>query len=65
MRKIGILYGMESTFPPAFVDEINGRKVDGIVAEHLKIGGIKMADPSGYSVIVDRISQDISFYRAF
>ncbi|MBY0502473.1 MAG: hypothetical protein K2X03_01095 [Bryobacteraceae bacterium] len=65
MRKIGILYGMESTFPPAFVDEINSRKIDGVVAEHLKIGGIKMADPTGYRVIVDRISQDIDFYRAF
>ena len=65
LRKIGILYGMESTFPPAFVDEINRRKIDGVVAEHLKIGGIRMAEPSGYSVIVDRISQDIDFYRAF
>lgn len=65
MRKIGILYGMESTFPPAFVDEINRRKVDGVVAEHLKIGAIKMAHASGYTVIVDRISQDIDFYRAF
>ncbi len=65
LRKIGILYGMENTFPPAFVDEINRRKVDGVVAEHLQVGGVKMADPSGYRVIVDRISQDIDFYRSF
>ena len=65
LRKIGILYGMENTFPSAFVDEINSRKIDGVVAEHLKIGGVKMAHSSGYRVIVDRISQDIDFYRAF
>ncbi|MBY0375300.1 MAG: hypothetical protein K2Q23_14990 [Bryobacteraceae bacterium] len=65
MRKIGILYGMENTFPPAFVDEINGRNVPGVVAEHIKIGGVKMAEPSGYAVILDRISQDIEFYRAY
>ncbi|BDC51338.1 glutathione synthase [Bryobacterales bacterium F-183] len=65
MKKIGILYGMENTFPPALVDKINSLKVPGVVAEHIKIGGVKMAEPSGYAVIVDRISHDIPFYRAF
>jgi len=65
MKKIGIIYGMENTFPPALVDKINSMNVPGIVAEHIKIGGIKMAEPSGYAVIVDRISHDIEFYRAY
>ena len=65
MRKIAIVYGMESSFPPALVDYINGMKVPGVAAEHLKIGGIKMAEPSGFKVIVDRISHDIPFYRAY
>ncbi|MEO8663046.1 MAG: hypothetical protein ABI693_31595 [Bryobacteraceae bacterium] len=65
MRKIGVLYGMEQTFPPALVDRINQMGVPGVVAEHLKVGGVKMADSSGYRVIIDRISQDIPFYRAF
>jgi glutathione synthase/RimK-type ligase-like ATP-grasp enzyme len=56
---------METTFPPALVDEINRRAVPGVVAEHLKVGGVKMADPSGYDVIIDRISQDVKFYRAY
>jgi len=43
VKKIGIVYGMESTFPPALVDTINARKIPGVVAEHLRIGGIKMA----------------------
>jgi hypothetical protein len=65
MRKIAIVYGMESTFPPALVDYINGMKVPGVSAEHLQLGGVKMAEPSGYKVIVDRISHDIAFYRAY
>jgi len=65
MNKIGIIFGMENTFPPALVEKINGMKVDGVSAEFVKVGGVKMADPSGYRVIIDRISQDIPFYRAF
>ena len=65
MRKIGILYGMENTFPPAVIDRINSMKVEDVTAEAVKLGGVKMADPSGYKVIIDRISQDIPFYRAF
>ncbi len=64
MKKIGILFGMENTFPPALVERINSMKVDGVTAEFLKTGGVKMAEPSGYKVIIDRISQDIPFYRA-
>ena len=65
MKKIGIIYGMESTFPPALVDRINSWQIDGVVAEHIKIGGVRMAEPSGYRVIIDRISHDIPFYRAY
>ena len=64
-KKIGIVYGMENTFPSALVDCINARQVPGVTAEHLRIGAIKMAEPSGYSVIIDRISHDIPFYRAY
>ncbi len=65
MRKVGIIYGMENTFPGALVDRINSMKVADVVAEHVKVGGVKMAGPSGYRVIIDRISQDIPFYRAY
>jgi glutathione synthase/RimK-type ligase-like ATP-grasp enzyme len=64
-KKIGILFGMENTFPPAVVDRINSRKIDGITAEFVRVGGVEMASPSGYRVIIDRISHDIPFYRAF
>ena len=65
MAKIAVLYGMEESFPPALVDHINARGVRGVTAEHLKVGGVRMAEPSGYDVIVDRISHDVPFYRAY
>ncbi len=64
MKTIGILFGMESTFPPALVERINSMGIDGISAEFVKVGGVKMADMMKYDVILDRISQDIPFYRA-
>jgi hypothetical protein len=65
MKKIGIIFGMENTFPPAVVERINSMEVEGVAAEFVKIGAVKMAEPSGYRVIIDRISQDIQFYRAY
>src|SRR5579871_6573472 len=65
MKKIGILFGMENTFPPAVVEKINSMKADGVTAEFVKIGGIRMDEPKKYDVIIDRISQDIPFYRAY
>jgi hypothetical protein len=65
VAKIGIIYGMENSFPSALVDRINGKNIPGIEAEHIRLGGIKMAQPSGYRVIIDRISHDIEFYRAY
>ena len=64
-KKIGIIFGMENTFPLALVQRINDMKVEGVTAEFVKVGGVKMASPSGYRVIVDRISHDIPFYRAY
>jgi glutathione synthase/RimK-type ligase-like ATP-grasp enzyme len=40
-------------------------KLESVTAEAVKVGGVKMAEPSGYRVIIDRISQDIPFYRAY
>lgn len=65
MKRIGIIYGMENTFPAALVDHINAREIPGVRAEHVKIGGVLMAQSSGYNVIIDRISHDIPFYRAW
>ncbi|WP_419803663.1 ATP-grasp domain-containing protein [Terriglobus sp.] len=65
MKKIGILFGQENTFPQAFVDKVNAMGLPEIEAEFVEIGPVKEAVPSGYSVIVDRISHDVPFYRAY
>jgi glutathione synthase/RimK-type ligase-like ATP-grasp enzyme len=64
-RKIGILFGMENTFPGAVVARINDMNVAGVSAEFLRTGGLRMNEPSGYRLIIDRISHDIPFYRAY
>ena len=65
MKKIGILFGQENTFPAAFVQRVNEKNVEGIVAEAVSIDAVQQASPTEYAVIIDRISQDVPFYRAF
>lgn len=65
MKKIGILHGKERSFPEAFVERVNSKKVDGIIAEPVRIDKVMQGESSGYAVIIDRISQDVPFYRAF
>jgi glutathione synthase/RimK-type ligase-like ATP-grasp enzyme len=64
-KKIGILHGKERSFPEAFVKRINDKKIEGIIAEPVNIDKVAQGEPSGYAVIVDRISQDVPFYRAY
>ncbi|MCI0412037.1 hypothetical protein L0222_04450 [bacterium] len=62
--KIGILTGMEWSWPPAFIDEVASRD-EGVIAEYVKLGGTEMDAPVPYRVIVDRISHEIPYYRSF
>ena len=65
MKKIGVLFGMENSFPGALVQHINERNVEGIQAEFVETGAVHLSRTPRYAVIVDRISHDIPFYRAF
>jgi glutathione synthase/RimK-type ligase-like ATP-grasp enzyme len=65
MSKIGVLYGREDTFPQALIEKINSKGIKDVSAESLHVGAVKMAVPSGHRVIIDRISQDYPYYRAF
>lgn len=65
MKKIGILFGQERSFPQAFVDRINQKAEKGIIAEFVNISKVFQAEEPEYAVIVDRISQDVPFYRAY
>ncbi len=64
-KNIGILRGQENKFPEALIDSINNRNEPGIHAEMIQIDKFIQGEPSGYDVIVDRISHDVPFYRAW
>lgn len=65
MKKIGILFGQENSFPQAFIDRVNEKGSKGIMAEKVTIDMVQQAKPTDYAVIIDRISQDVPFYRAY
>jgi hypothetical protein len=65
MKKIGILFGKERSFPMAFIDRINSKQVEGVYAEAVRIDKVMQGEGDGYAVIFDRISQDVPFYRAY
>lgn len=65
MKKIGILFGKERSFPTALIERINSKNIDGIMAEPVRIDKVVQGDASEYAVIFDRISQDVPFYRAY
>ena len=37
MKKIGVLFGKERSFPEAFVARVNSKNVEGIIAEPVRI----------------------------
>jgi hypothetical protein len=65
MKKIGILFGQENTFPQAFVERVNRSCGPGLCAEFVMIDKALQGDPESYAVIIDRISHDVPFYRAW
>jgi glutathione synthase/RimK-type ligase-like ATP-grasp enzyme len=74
MKRIGILFGGENSFPGALVEQINARNVNGIQAEFVLTGAVEAGNqgnqgnqnkPPRYAVLIDRISHLVPFYRAF
>jgi len=67
-RKIGVLFGMEDTFPWALVEEINalaaGRH-EAIEAAPVRIGALHQDRGFDENLILDRISHEVPFYRTF
>src|SRR4051812_32730317 len=64
MDKIGLIVGREWSFPPAFIEELAKRDA-GVEAEFITLGGTAMDEPVPYSVIVDRISHEVPYYRTY
>ena len=65
MKKIGVLFGKERSFPMALIERVNSRGIEGLVAEPVRIDKVIQGADDEYAVIFDRISQDVPFYRAF
>ncbi len=65
VKKVGILFGMEDTFPWEFINKVNELGNGKVVAEPVKIDKVQQGIDYGYHVIFDRISQEVPFYRAY
>ncbi len=66
VKKIGILRGMETTFPDGLIHHINETYgADGIHAEFVQIDAVRMDGDPGYAVLLDRISHEVPFYRSY
>jgi glutathione synthase/RimK-type ligase-like ATP-grasp enzyme len=64
-RIVGLLVGREDTFPRPFLETVDRRGAQhGVRAEMALLGGALLDDPPRYSVIVDRISHEVPYYRA-
>jgi hypothetical protein len=65
-RRIGILRGMETTFPDAlipFINETYGHL--GVTASFVEIDHVRTDATPEYDVILDRISHEVPFYRSY
>ena len=64
MKRVGILAGREVTFPESIINSINEKGDGKVIAEMIKVGGIRLDEPKKYDVIIDRISHEVPYYRA-
>jgi hypothetical protein len=64
-KKIGLLFGMEDTFPWALIDAINKRGGNEIEASAVELSYLKDDGAFEYDLILDRISHEVKFYRTY
>ena len=64
MKRVGILVGREKTFPEAIINGINEKGRGEVVAEYIKLDGVRYDAPPQYDLVIDRISHEVPFYRA-
>jgi hypothetical protein len=65
VRRIGILFGMEDTFPWALIRAINERSEQEIEAEPVEVSYLRDKGSARYDLILDRISHEVPFYRTY
>lgn len=64
-KRIGLIFGMEDTFPWALIEAINARGGDRVEAMPAELSYIKDDGVFGYDLVLDRISHEIPFYRTY
>jgi glutathione synthase/RimK-type ligase-like ATP-grasp enzyme len=62
--RVALLVGREDTFPPALIQRINAVGGD-VHAELAQVGALRMDAPIPYRLIVDRISHEVPYLRAY
>jgi hypothetical protein len=65
VQQIGLLFGMEDTFPWALaraIDERGGGSITGVPVE---VSALRDTEKFDYALILDRISHEVPFYRTF
>lgn len=64
--RVGLLVGREHTFPEPFFEAVNRKgAADGITAGFAELGKVPELGEQPYAVVVDRISHEVPFYRAY
>jgi hypothetical protein len=64
-KKIGLLFGMEDTFPWALINAINSKAAGQVEASPVEISYIKDDGQFPYDLILDRMSHEVLFYRTY
>ncbi|MGH7162578.1 MAG: ATP-grasp domain-containing protein [Planctomycetota bacterium] len=62
-KKIGLLYGLERTFPGALAEEVRRQTGGKVACEPVLTGALRVDRRLLYDVILDRISHEVPFYR--
>ena len=65
VRRIGLLFGMEDTFPWALIRAIDERGGGDITAVPVEVSALRDTERFEYALILDRISHEVPFYRTF
>lgn len=64
-KRIGLLYGMERSFPAALAERVNALGEGRVACEPVRIGALRQDRPAPYDLILDRISHEVPFYRTY
>jgi hypothetical protein len=64
-KRIGLLFGMEDTFPWSLINAVNERGGDAVEASAVEISYLKDDGVFAYDLVLDRISHEVPFYRTW